>query len=404
MEKITYYCQKCRAANDPGEVNCWQCGTRLMLVVFPPSVRHEEGIVPSFYEDHLLERVSLLELRLAQVTEQLAMAYEFIQREIKSFQRDHVLMQSFFETLERVNPDFSELLSRECIEIYGEKNAIRANEDKKLLELREILGRHENPQTELFTHLVREGIRLLEEDEEKQGFRTLDRAVLLSPKNAPLLVFIAKKQFGAEKFDEARENLEKAFEIAPHDPQILLLLGVLYADRGMAEKARKLLSVLANDPQTAVCVNLIWGVLAAFEENWTESLAALKESLGKNDIPEIHYLIGSVYYQLGRRKSAIRHLKKAIEEDLRFSDAWFMLSLIYQSLNRTEKAKQARQAALEAREAGAQCLEFLKRENEILPEKALPFVHFNRENKRLLSQGSLRLNKFFRENIFKAVE
>ena len=74
-----------------------------MLVVFPASVRHDEGAMPSYYEDHLLERVSLLELRLSQVMEQMATAYEFIQREVKSSHQDHVLLQSFFETLEKVN-------------------------------------------------------------------------------------------------------------------------------------------------------------------------------------------------------------------------------------------------------------------------------------------------------------
>ncbi len=72
-----------------------------MIVVFPPSVRHEEGITPSYYEDHLLERVSLLELRLAQITEQLAMAYEFISREAKSFHKDHALLQSFLKRSKR---------------------------------------------------------------------------------------------------------------------------------------------------------------------------------------------------------------------------------------------------------------------------------------------------------------
>ena len=92
MEKIAYYCQKCRAANETGEGNCWRCGTRLMLMVFPPSLRHEESLPPSFYEDHLLERVSLLELHLSQVMEQLKLAYEFMQRETKTLHKDHLFL------------------------------------------------------------------------------------------------------------------------------------------------------------------------------------------------------------------------------------------------------------------------------------------------------------------------
>jgi tetratricopeptide (TPR) repeat protein len=404
VEKIAHYCQKCSAANEPGEAHCYKCGTRLMLVVFPPSVRHEDSITPSYYEDHLLERVSLLELRLAQVMDQLGMAYEFIRREAKSFQNDHTLLQSFFETLEKVNPDFSQILTRECLEIYNEKLENLTNEDKREDDLKKILSNHGDKKAELFTHLVKEGIKLLGEDEEKQAFANLERAALLSPKNVPLLLFLTKKLFKADKFDAAKESLEKAFEIEPQNTDVLLLLGTIYADEGEAEKARKLLSVLANNPNTTVCVNYIWGILAAYERNWTESLAAFKESLNKQETPELHYLIGCVYWQLDRQKLAESHFVKVVSEDLRFADAWFMKSLIYKSMNKKEKEKQARQAAFEAKEAGAQCLKFMNDKENKEPETALPFQHFNKPNKRLLTGGSLRLNKFLREQIFNAID
>lgn len=403
MEKVAYYCQKCRAANESGEVNCWRCGTRLMLVVFPPSIRREEGIAPSYYEDHLLERVSLLELRLAQVTEQLAMAYEFIQRETKEFQRDHALLQSFFETLEKVNPELSEVLSRECLDAFSVKKDDLAAENQQELYLKKILAEHNNEQAELFKHLVAEGIQLLAKDEEKQGFRTLERAVLLSPKNASLRIFIAKQQFSAEKFTAARVNLERAFEVLPQNPDVLLLLGAVYADEGETERSRKLLAVLANNPETSLCVNLIWGVMAAFEASWLEALAALKESLHRNDLPEINYLIGSVYHQIGRPRMAIRYLKKAVSGDVRFADAWYMLSLIYQASGKSQKAEQTRRAAFEAREAGSQSMKIITRNDGSGLARALPFLHFDHELKRLLTGGSLRLNKFFRSQIYEAL-
>jgi uncharacterized protein YwgA len=155
-KKITCYCQNCRAANTVGETSCRRCGTRLLLVVFPQSLKYDTNHVPSFYEDHLLERVSLLELRLAQVTEQLAMAYEFISREAKSFQRDHALLESFFETLQTVNPDFSELLSQKTLEHFDEKkeNLAAKNKEEKFLD--EIFAAHDGvKQIELFSHLVK---------------------------------------------------------------------------------------------------------------------------------------------------------------------------------------------------------------------------------------------------------
>lgn len=403
-KKIACYCQNCRAANTIGETNCRRCGTRLLLVVFPQSLKYDTNYVPSFYEDHLLERVSLLELRLAQLTEQLAMAYEFISREAKSFQRDHALLQSFFETLQNVNPDLSELLSQRTLELFDEKRENLAAKDKHERILNEIFAAHDNKQTELFSHLVKEGIKLLRKNEEKQAFLNLERAALLSPKNIALLTFIAENLFRADKFEAAKKNLEAAFEVKPQDEKTLLLLGIICADEAEAEKARKYLSVLINHPKKNFCVNYTWGILAAFEANWTESLAAFKQSSEDLESPEVFYLIGCVYFQLGRHKNALEFLQKAISADIKYADAWFMQSVIYEHSENWESAANARAAALESREAGAQCLEFLKNKKQSNLEIALPFLHFKKMKNQILTKGSLRLSKFFREQIYKSIE
>lgn len=402
--KVACYCQNCRAANAVGETNCRRCGTRLLLVVFPQSLKYDTNYVPSFYEDHLLERVSLLELRLAQVTEQLAMAYEFISREAKSFQKDHALLQAFFETLQSVNPELSELLSQNTLELFDEKKESLAAKNKQEKFLNEILAAHDAKQTELFSHLVKEGIRLLRENEEKQAFRNLERAALISPKNIPLLAFVAENLFRADKFEAAKTNLETAFEIEPQNEKILLLLGVICADEAETERARKTLSVLINHADKNFCVNYVWGMLAAFEANWTESLAAFKQAANNFTSPEIYYLIGCVYFELGRHKNALEFLQKAISNDIKYADAWFMQSVIYTILENEESARNTRAAALESKEAGAQCLEFLKSKNKSNLETALPFTHFKKTKNRILTKGSLRLTKFLREQIYKSIE
>ena len=375
-----------------------------MLVVFPPSIRHDDGIIPSYYEDHLLERVSLLELRLSQVMGQLAMAYEFIKSEIKFFQKDHALIEAFFESIQKINPELSDLISKNCLELFGEKKEKLAVENKQEQVLREIILNHDNKQTELFTHLVKESQTLLEQNEEKQAFLTLERTTLLSPKNVPLLIFFAEHLFRTDKFDLAKKNLEKACSLAPQNEKVLLLLGAIYADEAKAEQARRLLSVLVNQPEKSVCVNYIWGMLAVFEENWMESVAAFKQALDSEETAEIHYLIGCALFQLNRRKMALQHLQKAVFIDIKFADAWFMQSLIYQLSDNAESAKNAMNAALESKEAGAQCLEYLNRKKLPDLETALPFLHFKQTEKHLLTKGSRRLSKFFRERIFKAIE
>ena len=374
-----------------------------MLMVFPPSLRHEEGLPPSFYEDHLLERVSLLELHLSQVMEQLKMAYEFMQRETKTLQKDHLFLQSFFETIQKVNPDFANLLNDEFFEIYNEKTKTLTEKNKKDKELKKILSAHNNKQAELFTHLVKEGIRLFSENEERQAFRTLERAVLLSPKNVPLLSFVAKKLFAADKFEASKNYLEKAYKTDSQDAGILLLLGSICADRGEAEKARKLLSILANNQKTTTCVNLIWGMLAAFEENWLEALAAFKESSVSGNCPEVSYLVACANFQLQRYETALAQFKQTVSEDENFADALFMQSVILKILGEDEKADELMQTAFEAKETGAVSLEFMKKKKHPILKTALPFRHFKMEENQILTKGSHRMRKFFRKQILRSI-
>ncbi len=403
-KKIACYCQNCRAANELGETICRKCGTRLLLVVFPQSLKYDTNYVPSYYEDHILERVSLLELRLAQVTEQLAMALEFISREAKSFQRDHTLLQSFFETLETVNPDMSELLSRHTFELLTDKKEKQTAKNKQEKFLSEIFAAHGAKQMELFAHLVKEGIKLLHEKEEKQAFLNLERAALLSPTNVPLLVFIAEHLYRADRFDAAQKSLEQAFEIEPPNAKVLLLLGTIYGDAGETEKARKLLSVLAADAEKKFCVNYVWGMLAAYESNWAEASAAFKQALENVNAPEIQYLIGAVYFQKGKYEQSLIHFQAAVALDIKYADAWFMQSVIYELTDSEESANNARAAALESKEAGAQCMEFLKKRKTAKIETSLPFQHFKLEKNQLLTGGSRRLSVFLRERIYKAIE
>ncbi|MGI8554963.1 MAG: hypothetical protein ACR2LT_01200, partial [Pyrinomonadaceae bacterium] len=99
MNTIPQYCQNCREKNMMGEPHCRKCGTRLMLVVFPQSLKYDTNHVPTYYEDHLLERVTSLELRLSQITERLATTLDLMLRQTKSTHTDHLLLETLIESL-----------------------------------------------------------------------------------------------------------------------------------------------------------------------------------------------------------------------------------------------------------------------------------------------------------------
>ena len=390
MERTSIYCQNCRIQNSLRDTHCQNCGTRLLLVVFPNSLQYDTNHVPSYYEDHLLERVSLLELRLVQMSESLRLAMEIVREQGKIVRESQKQIKSFSKKFGRQGDEKSS------------ENESEAN-DKPARTIANIVAEHDSPNVELLTKMLDEGIKLLAQNEEKEAFRMLERAAMLSPRNVSLLFYIAKNYFFADKFADAKKYLEKAFKLSPDNTEILLLLGTVCADEADAEKARLYLSILAENKKTSCVVNFIWGILAAFEESWTESIAAFKIAAETAEIPEIQYLLGCAFFQQTDETSALRHFQKTISGDRKYSDAWFMQAVIYQRQADAEREKTMLQNSAENNEAGAQCAEFL-RKNKTDLEIALPFQHFKKKNTRILTGGALRLSRFLKSEIGKAIE
>lgn len=404
MKTIPHYCQSCGVLNQLGERNCRNCGTRLMIVVFPPAIRHDESIVPSFYEDHLLERVTLLEIRLSQVAERLAMALDLMLRQTKTTHSDHLLLETLIDSLNTLGAVEKDKLThswRKRIKNENEKDLI---EDRNEKLLKEIVKNHDNLNADLLLHLIKESISLLAKSEEKQAIRTLERAVSLSPKNIPLLVFTAETLFRGDKYDSAKEYLEKAHKVAPENEKASLFLAVINADLLEIKTAQKLLKSISNKRETKFCLNYAEGIIAAHKSDWKTALTNFKETLTASNSPETHYLLACVYFQLAKHKLALRHLQKAVESDTNYADAWFMLGLIYEMQSDETKSYQSFELAWSSRETGAQCLEFLQRKDKRNMEIALPFIRLQNAKKHLLTGGSPRLSKLFKTELYKILK
>jgi hypothetical protein len=95
---ISHFCQNCRAANPLGQEFCQRCGTRLMLVVRPPSMRVESSeTTPN--EEHLLERITILENTLARLAERLEQGLNLLLRHSETAYTNHALVKSLIEIL-----------------------------------------------------------------------------------------------------------------------------------------------------------------------------------------------------------------------------------------------------------------------------------------------------------------
>jgi len=95
---ISHYCQKCCAANPLGQEFCQRCGTRLMIVVQPPSMRID-SMETTPHEEHLLERLTILENTLARLAERLEQGLKLLLRQSETTYTHHALLKSLIEIL-----------------------------------------------------------------------------------------------------------------------------------------------------------------------------------------------------------------------------------------------------------------------------------------------------------------
>src|SRR4051812_30197327 len=91
-------CQKCGAVNQIGEEGCCKCGTKLMIV---SSAYQQNGSLP-MWEEHFLERISVLEYTLGRLDERLNEIHDLVQQLASESFYDHTMIESIAEALKRV--------------------------------------------------------------------------------------------------------------------------------------------------------------------------------------------------------------------------------------------------------------------------------------------------------------
>src|SRR5438876_5574222 len=230
--EIAHYCQKCLAANPLGQDFCSRCGTRLMIVVEPASSRYEGSESGATGEEHLLERISVLENRLGRMTDRLERTLDLLLRHAQNSYFDRSLLKSLISLLtdEGVieNGKLELLWQKRCEQDAAEQEQITRREELRS----KILASYRGTERIAFEQLVNEAFLLIEDQRFDRGIRGLQRAAEMNGDNGPLLSFVGEHFFRTGRTKLARSYLTKAFEVAPEDNHILLLLGLVCGDEG----------------------------------------------------------------------------------------------------------------------------------------------------------------------------
>jgi Tfp pilus assembly protein PilF len=342
---ISHYCQKCLAANPLGQEFCARCGTRLMIVVEPSAARFEAGPTSLSTDEHLLERISAAETRVARLAERLERSLDLLLRYAQNAYFDRSLIRALVGLLtedglvetERLERMWSERCQRDTIE--QEENVHRDELRMRILATAKMVDR------QVFEQLVNEGFVLIEDKQIPQGIAKLQRAAELAEENAPLNLFIGEHFFRRGKTKQARAYLAKAHAGMPDDLRISLLLGLTCADDGEVALAKDLLSNATAHGASSFAGHYGLGWVFVAEKKWRRALGEFKRALTVRPSAEAHYVLGCLYFELNRDALAVRHLRKATEMDGGYAEAFSLLAQAYERTGRKELARQALEKA-----------------------------------------------------------
>lgn len=338
---ISHYCQKCLAGNPLGQEFCSRCGTRLMIVVEPSSSRFEAGTATLSTDEHLLERISAAENRTARLAERLERSLDLLLRYAQNAYFDRSLTRALIALLEEdgvVQSDrLEKLWSERC-----ERDALDQEESVHRDELRlRILAHTHAMDRPVFEDLVNEGFLLIEDKQVQEGITKLQRAAEISDENAALNLYIGEHYFRRGKTKRARTYLMRAHEALPDDVRVSLLLGLACADDGEVEQAKDLLRNAMQQGGSSFAGHYGLGWLFVNEKNWRGAIGEFKRALTARPSPEAHYVLGCLYYELNRDDLAVRHLRKAVQMDESYGEAFHLLAQIYERTGRQELAQEA---------------------------------------------------------------
>jgi tetratricopeptide (TPR) repeat protein len=383
------YCQSCRAANLIGEEFCVKCGTKLMLVVTPSSVKHEEKGIFGSSEEHVLERISHLELKLSQTSQQLGKTLELLMKLTENQQREHILIEVLVEALADSNTvDFAKLNQtwKERWQAEKDKKSIQTVKQRKI---ENILKNHFEKKSVEFKRLIMNAFDCLENSQEDVALALLEKAFVISPNNLPLTVELGETYFFQEKTGLALNYLQKSIKFLPDNKKIRLLLCLSLANEGKFDLAESHLRDWQGQKYFVISYSL--AMVCAAQEKWADVLKAAQETLNTNPTAESNYFVGCAYFQLNRWKSALKYLQKAVLTDDNYSEAWLLLGFVYQQLKENQKAEDAFSKANTDESI----------QNSQISKQKLPFFRVSHFQKKILNDIPPRFIPLIKEEITK---
>jgi len=342
-------CQVCGLRGDEERELCARCGNKL-LVISGPSRGMDEAEPPGEgigLDEHMLERISVLEEIVKRSAETIRMLLEALSRQ----EKNGFVVQTGLLALKDLLERKSMLSEEELLDLWESRVDVHMaamEKRERFLERKErILAGFTGERRERFAQLLNDAEFAFYALDPAKGISVLEEASRLDRGNAELAFFLGETYFNEGEAERARATLRHVLVREPHHFEALVYVGVLENEMGHAEKATELLKRAISIRPDAFLPYFALGALYASAGQMAKAEFHLKKAVSIEETAQAHSLLGTIAYQRGKLAEAIDHLQSAVRLDSDDEESLYQLGLCYLDRGWTQKAAEKFQAALE---------------------------------------------------------
>jgi tetratricopeptide (TPR) repeat protein len=343
-------CQFCGTHNELDRDFCKKCQSKLLVVSGSAGAKgydetDSEEVVS--LDEHLLERVSVLEEIVKRSAETLKLLLDGLNRQEKSGFVAQTGLLALKDLLERKGL----LAEEELLDLWE----ARVDHHMAAMEKRERFGERKErilagfggERRERFLGLLGDAELAFFSLEPDKGVRALEEAFRLDRGNAELAFFLGETYFNEGETERAAAMLKHVLTKAPRHFEALVYQGVLENEAGRTEDAvESLKQAVAVNPD-AFLPHFALGAVLALSGQLAKAEAYLRRATELEESAQAFSLLGTIAYERGRLSDAIDAFQKAVRLDADDEDALYQLGLCYLDRGWTQKAAERFKSALE---------------------------------------------------------
>lgn len=344
MPSPTFLCQSCGARNPQEEDYCVRCHEKLLVVSGPLMVEEveEEEVDDSFsFDEHLLERISVLEEAVKRTAETMRQMLLAVRKQEQTILVTQTGIAALRELLERRGI----LEGEEWDDLWESKmdfQMMALEKRERFVAVRDrIASRYDGERREEFLERLQEAEHAFTAFETDRAMASLEEAHRLDRTNWELAFFLGETWFNEGAAEAALPYFRRVLERRPEHFESLVYGGVLLHEQDDSAAAEELLRRAAHHYPDEFLPAFSLGAVHAGTGNLARAVPWLEKAVELDPLPQALYLLGNCCYEMGRLSPAVRHLQAAVQADPAFEEAWYVLGLAYLDRNWNRKALEA---------------------------------------------------------------